>query len=164
MEDQRFLFVGEKRSKTAIKRGWTWDHARLAGRTLTEVLEACGLSRLGPPYGHYYEVVNAFFDDGEKDIRMLTRIEDYARNHGWIVIALGKKVSALLTHYAIPHRRITHPAARGAIRKRERYLVHVQQVLELPLETCSMSRIHSPGPQSLQGSHRTTTSSSHRVV
>ena len=131
MHEQRFLFIGEKRSKTAIKRGWTWDHGRLAGCTLTKVLEVCGLSRLGPPYGHYYEVVNAFLDDGQKDVLMLTRIEDAARHRGWTVIALGTKVSALLTRYDIPHRRMTHPAARGAIRKRERYLAHVQQVLGL---------------------------------
>jgi hypothetical protein len=41
MHDQCFLFIGEKRSKTVINYGWTWDHARLAGYRLTEVLEDC---------------------------------------------------------------------------------------------------------------------------
>jgi hypothetical protein len=58
---------------------------------------------------------------------MLTRIEDTVRIQCWTLIALGVKVSALLTLYAIPHRHMTHPAACGAIRKRERYLTHVQQ-------------------------------------
>lgn len=63
MHDQCFLFIGEKRSKTVINYGWTWDHARLAGSRLTEVLEDCGLSRLGPPYGHYYEVVKQLLEN-----------------------------------------------------------------------------------------------------
>ena len=34
----KILFVGEKRSPTAIAKGWTWADRRLAGKQLVDAL------------------------------------------------------------------------------------------------------------------------------
>lgn len=46
-----------------------------------------------------------------------------------IYVALGRRVSTALTKLKIPHVALVHPAARGKIRKRRRYLKHVVDVL-----------------------------------
>jgi hypothetical protein len=46
-----------------------------------------------------------------------------------IVVALGKRVSDELTKRGIKHVALVHPAARGKIRKRERYHAHVREKL-----------------------------------
>jgi hypothetical protein len=123
-----YLFVGEQRSPTAIRRGWTWYHRRLAGKTLAEALERCGLSRIGAPHAAYYEVINLWRDDGTDDLEAARTI---VRNvvHGWTIVALGQKVSRALTAEQIPHLQLRHPAARGASRARACYHAHVAKVL-----------------------------------
>jgi hypothetical protein len=53
-----------------------------------------------------------------------------AKARGATVLAMGRLVQAELARRHIPHRPMVHPAARGRIRKRERYVEHVREVLE----------------------------------
>lgn len=115
----RFLFVGEKRSPTAIKKGWTWHSGRVAARTLHEALRAAGID---PSVCLF---VNAWHDDGEP----CWAVESMCSDDGVVVVALGQKVARRLASLRIPHRAMVHPAARGHIRKRERYHAHVAEVL-----------------------------------
>jgi hypothetical protein len=44
-------------------------------------------------------------------------------------VALGRRVSSELARRDVDHVALVHPAARGRIRKRERYIAHVQERL-----------------------------------
>ena len=48
---------------------------------------------------------------------------------GGVIVALGKRVSGELARRGIVHIALVHPAARGRIRKRERYCAHVREAL-----------------------------------
>jgi hypothetical protein len=48
---------------------------------------------------------------------------------GAVILAMGRLVERELVRRGIPHRPMVHPAARGRIRKRERYVEHVREVL-----------------------------------
>jgi hypothetical protein len=113
------LFIGEKRSKRAITMGVHWKDGRLAAKQLFDALKACGID----PTQHVY--VNVWEKPGVS-IRMI-------RAHTGPRVGMGKKVCRFLTAAKIEHIQLTHPAARGAIRKKEVYAAHVKEIL---LTTC----------------------------
>ena len=119
-----YLFIGEKRSATAIARDWSWTDGHLAAKTLMDAVLAC-LPTNAP---RAFAFGNAFYDDGSenaatKDLAAL------AVQHGMVVVGLGKKAQAKLKEWHIPHRCMIHPAARGAIRTRAVYRAHVASIL-----------------------------------
>lgn len=107
-----YLFVGEDRSQRAKDLKVTWKDGALAAKPLFEALRACDINP------DTVEFVN-WFEGGKKTVRE-TKL---------LVVALGKKVQAALVEEGIPHIAMIHPAARGRIRKRERYIAHVKEVL-----------------------------------
>ena len=111
-----YLFVGEERSKRAIKLGLTWADGGLAAKPLFEALRACNVNPADCQFTNWFE-------RGGKVA--VTRAQDEGR----VVVALGKKVSKALTERRITHLKLVHPAARGRIRKRERYVAHVKEKL-----------------------------------
>lgn len=116
------IFVGENRSPTAIARGWTWKDGHLAARPLFEALEAMGLDPSKQTF------VNLFVDG--PSWRAKGHTTKLLRCTTATIIALGQKVSRGLESRGIPHVVVTHPAARGRIRKTSRYRAHVRDVLE----------------------------------
>lgn len=119
----RFLFIGEKRSATAIARDWTWEDERLAGRTLADALRELGLA-----YGKDYIALNILDDEGMFHREVL----DTFRRHqaiGWQLVALGKIAGKYLKAAQIEHLTLCHPAARGTRRKKVLYQAHVREVL-----------------------------------
>jgi hypothetical protein len=125
----KFLCVGERRSVTAIRRGWTWADGHLAARTLRQAMHGLGLS-----YGYHYVCTNILDDDGVWSTHTMNSIADMEAK-GWKIVALGKEAARYLSAYEITHVTLVHPAARGAIRKRERYDAHVAAILQPLLET-----------------------------
>lgn len=120
----RFVFVGERRSRRAIEMGVRWEHGRLCARTLHEALRAMGLDPTRQTY------LNAY-TDGEPaaiDAAAIARVRSLAAA-GAQIVALGRAAHRALEQAAVPHRRLTHPAARGAIRARAAYHAHVAAVL-----------------------------------
>jgi hypothetical protein len=117
------LFVGDRRSRAAIRMGVTWYDGRLAAKTLFAVLEALGLSY------EDYEVMNAYDDRGSLDVTTLQAVKE-AHTRGWLIIGMGKNAQKALRELAIPHRAMRHPAARGRMRRRELYQAHVADVLK----------------------------------
>jgi hypothetical protein len=107
------LFVGEKRSKSAIRMGVTWKDGRLAAKQLFDALERCGLSREECVFLNWFE-------RGTKKA---------IRNHEGPRIAMGRKVQRALELAGIEFVPMVHPAARGAIRKKDRFACHVSHVL-----------------------------------
>lgn len=128
MSDQ-FLFVGEKPSKLAQKRGVTWIDGGLAAKQLFDALAPLGIS------GQECRFENLFGDDptdaekGPHIIVRAARIRDIAAADGREIVAMGQKVSRALHKLGLPHRIITHPAARGRIRAKERYAAHIREAL-----------------------------------
>ncbi len=63
-----WLFVGERRSRTAIQRGYTWPDTRLCGRTFAEALAASGVDPA------QYACINVYSDEGVLDRQALMDI------------------------------------------------------------------------------------------
>ena len=112
----QYLFVGERKSPTALLRGWSWEDGRLAAKQLFDALDVVGVD----PQACLFR--NAF-DPGS-----LSYIREKQQD-GWLVVAMGAKAQRELERHAIPFRPMVHPAARGAIRRKDRYTAHVQEVL-----------------------------------
>lgn len=128
---RRYLFIGERRSARAQRMGVTWHSGRLAAYTLFHALRAAGI----PPQSQVF--VNLYRDGAGPtviDPLIARTLPDFA-HAGWTLVALGRNVDASLQRLNIPHIAIVHPAARGAIRKRERYQAHVANILLHP-EAC----------------------------
>jgi hypothetical protein len=106
------LFVGERRSDLAKKLGLRWKDGGLAAKPLFEALAAC---QIDPAACHF---VNWF--EGGKTA---------TRRHKGHVIALGKKVQRALDEENIEYIPLVHPAARGHIRRRDKYIAHVKEQL-----------------------------------
>jgi hypothetical protein len=118
------LFIGECRSITAQRKGWTWKDGRLAAKPLFEALAAMGVD----PKAHKY--MNLWTDNATPLIAYHTpAIIKRHQSDGYAIVALGKRVSGELTKRGIDHVALVHPAARGKIRKRERYHAHVKEKL-----------------------------------
>lgn len=126
------LFVGECRSITAQRKGWTWADGRLAAKPLFEALAAMGVDPARHEYANLWtdNMSGTTMNDRHPGILGTTIQRIKARMaHGGIVVALGKRVSLELARRGIVHVALVHPAARGAIRKRERYHAHVADTL-----------------------------------
>jgi hypothetical protein len=128
MTKKNFLFIGECRSATAQARNWTWRDGRLAAKPLFEALEAMGLDPANQ------EFVNLWHDRPHRVSAGWKPMLNEGVISGlhvttWIKVALGKRVSAMLTKLSIDHIAIVHPAARGRIRLRRRYIKHVSDKL-----------------------------------
>jgi hypothetical protein len=107
---KRFLFVGERRSNTAIRMNVTWVDKRLAAAHLSKAVENIGID------WNECEFKNVFEDD----------INDIQSFNG-VVIAMGRKVEKELKKHQISHEFIYHPATRGSVRNIERYKAHVKE-------------------------------------
>ena len=116
----RYLFVGEKRSQKAIDMGVTWVDGRLAAKQLFDALRAVGIDPDAQRYDNLFEE-----DPPDRARRRVRR----AAEAGWVVVGLGQKVCAHLREYGIRHVPLTHPAARGTIRRKDRYAAHVRAAL-----------------------------------
>lgn len=134
MKKQRTLitFIGECRSLTAIRKGWSWTDGRLAAKPLFEALQAMGVDPSAQSF------VNLFTDPptARRHVRgwkptvdegMASSLRACVKSQ--IYVALGQRVSRELTRLGIDHVALVHPAARGRIRKRHRYHKHVRDTL-----------------------------------
>ena len=123
------LFVGEKPSRTAYERGWTWESGRLAAATLFDALGVAGIDaracRFTNLFGDHPEAAERLQGYADNRLRDLRRQAE----KGVHIIALGKKVERMLSDHCVPHIALRHPAARGAGRGRAIYAAHVVEKL-----------------------------------
>jgi hypothetical protein len=124
----RYLFVGERPSRRAVRIGATWHNGRLAACTLWRALEAAGLDPQDQDYLNVWMDAEPGAHDAmhEESARAIIRI--FAAG-GVTIVGMGAVVGAWLDRQGIAHRKLIHPAARGAIRRRDRYQEHVAAVL-----------------------------------
>lgn len=118
------IFVGEKRSNTAIRMGVTWLDGRLAAKTLHEALRSAGIDPNACRFTNIY-LDGDGWEVSDDTVAELERLE----SAGWTIVALGRKVQRELSRLGIGYVGIVHPAARGSIRKTERYHAHVAAAL-----------------------------------
>jgi hypothetical protein len=116
-----FIFVGECPSDTAKRKRWTWYDGRLAAKQLFDALVACGVKP------HQQQFVNLFTGPA---CRVNRRVVSFIRIAKCPVVAMGGKVQRALADLGILFRAMVHPAARGRIRRKDRYTRHVRTVLE----------------------------------
>lgn len=107
---KKYLFVGEKRSATAIRMGVTWKDKRLAASHLYKALTFIGID------WEDCDFMNVFEDDIAK-----------IRSHKGTIIGMGRKVERELKKHNIEHEFIYHPATRGEVRNIEKYKAHVKE-------------------------------------
>jgi hypothetical protein len=110
----KYLFVGEKRSERAKQLGLTWKDGGLAAKPLFEGLAFAQINL------NQCQFTNLFERGGIKTVR----------GFNGVIVGMGRKVQGKLDKLQIPHLKLTHPAARGSIRKRGRYLQHVYDTLK----------------------------------
>ncbi len=111
----KYLFVGEKPSKTAYERGWTWKSGRLAAKQLFDALQNMGINPHEQAYTNLWD-----YEDNELILNI---------PHNTIVVGMGNIVQHELHKRNISHIGIIHPAARGKIRAKDKYAKHVKLVL-----------------------------------
>lgn len=111
------LFVGERRSKRAVKMGVTWNDGALAAKQLFDALAANGIDTQSCYFVNFYERGS------------LATI----KNHGGPVIGMGRVVGRALAKAGISFVPMIHPAARGSIRRKDRYAKHVGECLRRAL-------------------------------
>ena len=109
MNTEKYLFVGERRSDTAIRMNVTWRDKRLCAGHLSKAVENIGIDWNECMFKNVFE----------------DKIEDISSFKG-IVIAMGRKVEKELKKNQIKHEFIFHPATRGEVRNIEKYKQHVK--------------------------------------
>ncbi len=122
---RHFIFVGERPSPTAARRGWTWRDGRLCARTLHQALAKAGID---PSVQRY---CNLWHEPGTGRPSAPPRFSEVreAQALGYTVVALGALVAGALRAEGIASIKLRHPAARGAGRAREVYEDHVRAAL-----------------------------------
>lgn len=130
-----YVFVGEEPSPTARRIGASWQRGGLCATTLHAALRAADIDPAACVF------LNLFADQlGRRRptlSRIIGRLRRMALTH--ILVALGARVGAHLDKHGLPHVKLVHPAARGKIRKRERYQQHVRGRL-----SCSTAVVPRP--------------------
>ena len=129
--DCSFIFVGERRSQLARRMGVRWEDGRLAAKQLFDALRACDVDPTACLFLNLFHESRGVVRQGV--VRRL-------RSATSPVVALGLRVAAELSRHGVPHVRMTHPAARGVIRRKAHYAAHVRAVL-----------LGQAGPQAVPG-------------
>ena len=109
---EKYLFVGEERSPTAIKMDVTWRDKRLCAGHLSKAVESLGVKWCQCAFLNVYE----------------DNIEDIKSFEG-PVIGMGRKVERVLKNNDIDHSFIYHPATRGEVRNIDKYCNHFKNNL-----------------------------------
>lgn len=124
----KLLLIGERQSHQAKRINATWQNGKLAAKQLHDALRALLIDPAAQRYVNLWSRPGIGPIKDYVDVSALVYIAE-SRAMGYTVIGMGRIVSRELTRRGIAHLQITHPAARGAIRKKERYAAHVGSVL-----------------------------------
>lgn len=123
-----FIFVGENRSPLAQEKGYSWQECQrtgkpvLAAKPLWEALIQIGIN---PNEQLFFNLWN----DDWRPNKIVPEILKELAQDGEIIVGMGRKVQKELHRLNIPHKELVHPAARGKIRRTDRWRKHVKSVL-----------------------------------
>ena len=125
----RYIFVGERQSPKAFAIGATWQNGRMAARTLHNALRAVGLDPNAQEYVNLWQEPGLGAPQASPCPRVLAHLRALAGRQDVCVVAMGALVQQALTQARVPFLPMVHPAARGRIRRRERFIAHVRATL-----------------------------------
>lgn len=114
----KVLFVGERRSETAKRRGWRWEDGHLAAKQLFDAFDAVGFDRTDASFCN-------FSDRGAKELILRHDSCDGP------IVAMGMKAWNKLAEWNLrgSFGYLVHPAARGKVRSKAEYALKVREVL-----------------------------------
>jgi hypothetical protein len=115
-----YLFIGERRSETAMRKGYHWNDEVLCAKKLLQALRSAGIEP------QEQEFANLWHDDGTLDPNTLEIISETDAH----VVAMGKKVQKELGKHGVIFTGINHPAARGIMCRKDVYQTHIQEILK----------------------------------
>jgi hypothetical protein len=127
-EFMRYVFVGERQSPKAAQGGHTWANGKAAACTLHAALRTLGHDPAACTFLNLWRTPGLGPTNERLAPGVLGALKQ-AKQEGAVILAMGRLVERELKRRRIPHRPMIHPAARGRIRKRERYMEHVRSVL-----------------------------------
>ena len=112
----KFLFVGERPSDKAKAMNVKWENGNLAAKQLFDALKYCNINP------EEQQFINIYFDDRDEVNPVALKL---IKKSKLPTVAMGNKVKKIIKcDYEI-----THPAARGKIRKKQLYCKHVASIL-----------------------------------
>jgi hypothetical protein len=123
-----FAFVGERPSVRATQIGATWENGRLAGKTLRDTLASLQIDPDRQCYLNLYKMPRRSDRDPRDEEEAIAQIRRL-QTDGYTIVGMGQIVCRRLDACGIPHLQLTHPAARGSIRRTEHYRAHARCVL-----------------------------------
>lgn len=121
-----YIFVGEKPSQRAKDIGASWETGGLAAKTLHDALD---YANINPQQCGFVNLFGDSPDDAETPVLGVCKTLLAANRAGLKVVGMGRKVQRHLAKRNVPHIPLVHPAARGEIRGKQRYLDHVKEQL-----------------------------------
>lgn len=124
----KYIFIGERQSHQAKKINATWQNGKLAAKQLHDALRALNIEPANQRYVNLWSRPGTGPIKDYVDTSALVYIAESVAM-GYTVIGMGQIVSAELKRRGITHLLIVHPAARGSIRRKDRYAAHVGSVL-----------------------------------
>ncbi len=127
-EREIYIFVGENRSKTAEENGHSWQECQRTGIPVLSAIrlfDALTQNGLDPKA----QIIFNLWGDNRKLNPLVPEILREMAEDGETIIGMGQKVQAELDKLGIPHKQMTHPAARGKIASKVLYRKHVKEVL-----------------------------------
>lgn len=125
---ERLVLVGERRSKTAQEKDYSWQKCQETGcPKLSAIRLFDALSEIGfKPEDQIF--INLWNDDETLNETAPTFLKEMLER-GEKVVAMGNKVDAELNALGIKHKKIIHPAARGKNAGKTLYRLHIKEVL-----------------------------------
>lgn len=118
--ENKFLFVGEKRSALARKMGVTWKDGRLSAKHLMTAIDHANLDI------NNCDFKNVFREILDYNVINKTAVREIKKFNG-IVVAMGRKVEKVLIENNIDHKFVYHPATRGEYRNINKYCNHFKE-------------------------------------
>jgi len=115
----KILFVGEEPSKTALSKNYSWEDGRLCAKQLFDAFKSNGY------HSSDAEFIN-LFHNGDVLVSSLNLIQQSKKP----IVAMGRKVQKALDIHNVSYQPMVHPAARGTIRNKENYSLHVKETLK----------------------------------
>lgn len=122
------IFVGERPSPKAARYGHSWVVGQAAGATLHRALASAGVSPASVSYENLWSTPGLGAPRTPPSRAVVTRLR-VAHRAGEPIIGMGCLVQRQLARLRIPCAHMRHPAARGALRRRDLFDAHVAEVL-----------------------------------
>jgi len=129
--NKRYIFVGERPSISAWKFTKQWSDGAYAGKQLKDAIDKIDCLEFADITFCNLWTKPTEMSTPATDKKDLSKTLDEIIQYSpwWIIVGMGKIVQEKLDEYGIRHLKLVHPAARGLIRRKDRYLKHCTEVL-----------------------------------